>query len=372
MKNRSKSGFTLIELIIVIAILAFVAVVGIHNYGNIREIQAKKVNTANIKRVYHALSTYETINREQGESGYFGGFDSLIDVDASGKWTGTEGGFDWGEWTVTSRGGTRSLSIDARKVHNSMQGIYDGSWKVLGAVYNASGAGSGNVASLEEAMDQNKGTRNTGLYKQLGIYYLTGDDVDLLRNAGITYYYMHNPSTQQAYGAANRNPYCTVCANENDIWRAAAADGGRKIMSGGPGFRPDMSAFYPVDLTNGLPVAVVVPTSTLYDDFGYGLGLDNAAPSQADGEKALSSVKLIAFGIGRNAECVSSQFGLGEAPVNPYYDKTNYRQYVALFAIKAGGQGVPSSCRLAGVVDCAGNTYKQAEYGVNWSTKLGN
>ena len=100
--------------------------------------------------------------------------------------------------------------------------------------------------------------------------------------------------------------------------------------------------------------------------------MTNSAPSQAEAEAALKSTKLIAFGIGRNAECVRSQFGLGEAPYNPYYDKRNYRSYIALFVLKSGGQGVVSACRLAGVIDCAGNTYKQAEYGVNWTTKLGN
>jgi len=45
-----------------------------------------------------------------------------------------------------------------------------------------------------------------------------------------------------------------------------------KIMGGGPGFRPDMSAFYPVYITNGMPVAIISPTSSIYDDLGYDLG----------------------------------------------------------------------------------------------------
>ena len=381
-----RKGFTLIELIIVIAILAFVTVVGIHSYGNIREIQAKKINLANIKRTYAALATYETLCKEQGEAGFFGGFDSLIDVTSGGGWTGSAGTFDWGETYTTSsittvnENGEEVTSEatsensfgdrDARTVHSGL-GIYDGSWKVLGALYNAAGQGSGNVASLAEAQSQNLGMRNTGLFKQLGIYYLTDDDVMLLRNAGINYYYMHNPSTQQASGAA-RNGFCTAVAMENGIAYSSVADGHRKILGGGPGFRPDLSAFYPVDLTNGTPVAVIQPASSVYDDFGYSLGYTNSNFQAATASAALSSVKLVCFGIGRNAECVRSQFGLGEAPYNPYYDKRNYRQYIAVFAIKKGGQGVVSAARLAGVLDCAGNTYKQAEYGVNWTTSLGN
>ena len=258
-------------------------------------------------------------------------------------------------------------SRDSRTVHGGL-GIYDGSWKILGATYNAAGQGSGNVASLTEAQEANKGTRETGLYKQLGIYYLTASDAALLRNAGITYYYLHNPSTQQAYGAV-RNGYCTAVTEKNGI---SVSEDGLKIMGGGPGFRPDLSAFYPVYLTAGSPVAVIQPGSSIYDDLGYSLGYTNSQFQASTASKALSSTKLVCFGIGRNAACVSSQFGLGEAPYNPYYDKRNYRQYIAVFVLKAGGQGVVSACRLVGVLDCAGNTFKQAEYGVNWTTTLGN
>ena len=382
-KTHLKAGFTLIELIIVIAILSFVTVIGLHSYGNMKEIQAKKVNLANIKRVYHSLSTYETLNREQGETGFFSGFDALIDVEKSGKWTGSEGTFDWGETYTTSsvssfdgQGNETVTDVtaenpfserDARTVHGGL-GIYDGSWKVLGALYNAAGQGSGATDTLESAQDKNRGMRDTGLFKQLGIYYLTGADAQLLRDAGITYYFMHNPSTQQATGTS-RNGFCSAVTTVNGV---QVSEDGLKVMGGGPGFRPDLSAFYPVYITNGLPVAVIQPGSTIYDDLGYSLGYTNANFQASTASSALSSVKLICFGIGRNANCVTSQFGLGEAPHNPYYDKRNYRQYIAVFAIKKGGQGVVSSCRLAGVIDCAGNTYKQAEYGVNWTTTLGN
>lgn len=359
MHKAMRGGFTLIELIIVIAILAFVTVVGIHSYGNIKEIQAKKVNTANIKRTYHALATYEAINKEQGETGFFNGFDSLVDVTAGGSWKGSPGTFDWGE-----------AIGDARTVHGGL-GIYDGSWKVLGALYNAAGQGSGATATMAEAQDQNRGMRDTGLYKQLGIYYLTESDVTLLRNAGIRYYFMHNPSTQQASGSA-RNGFCTAVTTENGVNYSSQADGHLKLMGGGPGFRPDMSAFYPVAITNGHPVAVIQPGSTIYDDLGFSLAVTNSSFTATEASAALSSVKLIAFGIGKNAECVRSQFGLGEAPYNPYYDKRSYRSYIALFAIKGGGQGVVASCRLAGVIDCAGKTYRASEYDANWTTTLGN
>ena len=134
------------------------------------------------------------------------------------------------------------------------------------------------------------------------------------------------------------------------------------------------------NIQNGTPVAVVIPTSSIYKDLGYDLGLTNSAPTEAYAKslveakasrgKKTPSPKLLAFGIGKNAECVRNQLGLGEAPYNPVYDKTNYRQYLALFWIKPGGQGVAGSCTFVGVVDCAGKTYRAAEYDVNWTTQL--
>ena len=139
-RHDFRQGFTLIELIIVIAILAFVTIAGIRSYGNLRDVQARKMNLANIKRVQHALVTYETIHREEGTAGFFKNFDSLIDVSANGAWLGTPGEIQWG--TVVTEG--RSTYWDARQIANGL-GIYDGSWKNLIALFNAAGQGSGRI-----------------------------------------------------------------------------------------------------------------------------------------------------------------------------------------------------------------------------------
>ena len=132
-----------------------------------------------------------------------------------------------------------------------------------------------------------------------------------------------------------------------------------------------MSAFYPVSVTNGLPVAVIRPSSSIYADFGFDVTVTNATSAAELTEKVSGqTTKLIAFGIGQNAECVKNPVGLGEAPYNPAFDKKNYRSYIAVFAITTRGQGTPSTCRLAGVIDCAGNTYRAATYSVNWTNGL--
>ena len=360
-QRAGASGFTLIELIIVIAILAFVSVAGIRSYGNLRDTQARKMNVANIKRIQHALVTYEAIHKEQGDSAFFKNFDSLIDVSANGPWYGTAGTIDWG--TVVSEG--KSKYLDARQVNGGL-GVYDGSWTVLGALYNAAGQGSGAIPELAAAQEANCGMRNTGLFKSLGVYYLSDADATLLKNAGISQVLLHNPSTQQASGSA-RNGYAKAAIDDNG-W---TKDGLQSPGGGGPGFRPDMSAFYPVALTNGLPVAILNPSSSAYADFGCQKSVTNATDaahltSLVSGQ----TTKLLAFGIGLNAECVKSTLGLGDAPYDPVYDKKNYRQYIAVFSIKTGGQGTPSTCRLAGVIDPAGNTVRAAEYQVNWTSTL--
>ena len=361
MQNRKmgsdNGAFTLIELIVVIAIIAFVAMIGLRSYGNLRETQARKMNATNIKRIGHSLETYQAIHQENGSSGYFKDFDSLIDAASGGAWYGTPGEIDWG--TISG------ANCDARTIHGGL-GIYDGSWKVLGALYNAAGQGSGNVASLAEAQDQNRGMRDTGLYKSLGVYYLSTNDVTLLANAGVTQVLLHNPSTSQASGAG-RGGYCSALdAN------GYTPDGLKSPGGGGPGFRPDMSAFFPVAVAPGTPVAIIRPSSSIYADMGYNVSFTNSAPSAAELTAAVSgqTTKLIAFGIGQNAECVKSQIGLGDAPYNPAFDKKNYRQYIAVFAITTRGQGTPSTCRLAGVIDCAGNTARAAGYAINWTNSL--
>jgi len=351
-----QSAFTLIELIIVIAILSFVSVIGIKQYGNIREVQAKKMNVANLKRLGQALATYETVHLENGTGGgFFNYFDSLCDVDPSGpngQQMGTAG-------TATKWGydGTAAKSGDA--------GIYDGSWKNLIAVKNAAGVGSDAPPTLEYAKDQNRGTRETGLLTKLGVYYLTAADAKLLQDAGLTYVLYHNPSTGQSSSYFNPTNF---------------QDG--VSFGGGPGFRPDMSAYCPGPIQAGAAVAMIVPGtfgkdgtftgSTIYSDFGYPVKSGNASGVITSSSEFVGKApaRLVAFGIGKSAECVRNKVGLGEAPYNPVYDKKHYRQYVAVFALTTGGQGVAGTCHFVGVLDCAGNTYRAADYNINWATQL--
>lgn len=349
-KKPMQSGFTLIELLMVIAILAIITVIGIHSYGNLRDVQAKKMNVTNIKSTYNALATYNLMKSEEGELNYFDYFDSLIDAkEGSGAWTETAGTYRWSDVAVSG-----------------VAGIYDGSWKFLGELTNAGGKSMKTYTEedLPDIKEQNKGTRNTGLLSLLGIYFLSSSDAELVRAAGIRNYMLHNPSVRQSSSYAK------------------LPDTMHTVGGGGPGFRPDMSAYYPAEIQAGTPVAIIRPitsgrgsasASTIYKDFGYEYtGTNTLGSADTDLTNMLSTlgVRLICFGIGQNAECVRDKYGLGEAPYNPVYDKRNYRQYLAVFALTSGGQGVSGKCSFIGVLDCSGNTYRAASYSKDWTTEL--
>ena len=338
---RRNAGFTLVELLVVIAIIGIIAVVGIRQFGTLRQNQAKKMNVSTIKHTFSALQTYDLVAENTPDR--FDNFDSLVDIGSgNGPWQGPAG-----EYVFSGAA-------------SAVPGIYDGSWKRLQATYDAGGNG-GSVADLETAKKNNKGITDS-LAKILGIHYLTADEVTLLNNAGIWVTLLHNNSTAQAYGKANVSPLVVTADGRN-------AEGYR-LVNGGPGFRPDMSAFYPAALTNGSPVAFVNPiaASSIYTDLGYDLGFTNNAPTEAEATAALASVgKLVCFGIGKAANCVRAKNGLGEAPLCNQYDRTYYRNYLAVFALKPGARGTPGTCALAGVLDADGNTYRAAQYNADWT-----
>lgn len=337
------AGFTLIELIMVIAILALIAVVAIQGFGNLKERQARKMNAVTIAQTQHALATYDLAM--DNEPGRFNDFDSLLDVNPGGE-NPRPGAGDQVATNGTWKG-TPGVCVwkDVDTALDGIYGVYDGHWK------GSSGE------EKDRKMEQNRGTRETGLLKMLGIYYLQEEDVKLLRDAGISRYVLHTAGNRRAPGNAP------------------------------PGFRPDESAYYSAALKEGSPVVVLNPLgrwsdgefyyqAALYRDLGYPITEEEAPTSYDDATKLLTEgypaklPLLICLGIGDRAACVHNQLGIGRAPLSGVFDKTHYRNYIAVFALSKEDHDCPGMCRLAGVIDCEGNTWRKARHKSEWRERI--
>lgn len=335
---QRKQGFTLVELVIVIAILGLIAVVGLRQYGTVRQKQAQKMDAAQMRHIAHAIEAYDLVN--ENDANRFDNFDSLVDCTPGGSWTGTAGTYSWDGAT------------------NAYPGIYAGSWKVLKATYDATGHG-GSTPDLDAALAQNAGLAS-GLGKELGLYFLTAADVEAMNGGGVVKYLLHNPSTAQATGSGRGGFYTGSDTVSED---------GYEFVNGGPGFRVDNSAFYPVKLKEGSPVAVLNPKAAyaVFTDLGYGIGATNSATMSADELAEKAGVKLVCFGIGKASNLVTAPTGLGKAPTSGTLERRFYRYYVAVFALKSAVRGTPASFKFAGVLNPSGSDEKTAQFNADWN-----
>lgn len=348
MKNMDKrGGFTLIELIIVIAVIAIVAVLAIGKFADIRKVAARRANVANIKNIDRTIRTALATKdlKEESVEDMFAYCESLIDCNfGGGDATGAEGGYSWEEAWYDGQGGI-------------VPGIYCGI-KHSTTVANAGGVTTGAIAALDEAHKSNVGL--DAFAASLGMHYLNAKEVEALAKAGVRVVSRHNYANAQATAT----------------WRwsssAYATDMGLHATGGGPGQRPDLSAAYPVVLTNGSAVAVLNPAkcASIY----YDLGLDYAATNGVSGLSASAPEtyfakgvckRVVVLGMGRDSEITTRYFE--NLPRNETLDKTHYRNYLLCFTMNNGTGNAGYTVTFAGVIDCQGNTWKGAQYNADWS-----
>ena len=356
MNRNLKSGFTLIELVLVVGIVAIISVIAIGKFTDFRKDAARKTNVANIKNIARTINTELAMKDGEKTTGMFAYAESLIDcAEGGGDATGAEGSYQVAESWYDGAGGV-------------VPGIYCGI-KRTGAVTNAGGVGTGAVAAIADAHENNVGLeslakatsgRGASTPAKLCMYYLTEKDVTALKDAGVSIVSRHNYSNMQS---------STLNWNSSKYYTQM----GLHATGGGPGQRPDLSACYPVVLTNGSAVAVLNPAAseTIYRDLGldyattYNVsGLDPNDPSTYYAKGICC--RLYVFGLGR--DCVASTKFFENHPRCPTLDKTHYRNYLLIFKQNSGLGNSGSAVSCVGVIDPEGNTAKSAQYNADYAS----
>ena len=345
MKKELRQGFTLIELVLVIAIVAIISVLAIGKFSDIRKEAQRRTNVANIKNITRTINTKLAMEEGEQHYGMFAYSEALIDcAEGGGVPTGTAGQYQWSDSWYDGAGGI-------------VPGIYCGI-KQSTVVSNAGGVSTGAVAPIAEAHESNVGLDTFA--GKLGMYFINDKEVKSLKDAGISIVSYHN----------YRNAQATTLGWASTEWGKSY---GLHSTGGGPGMRPDLSACYPVVLTNGYAVAVLNPAKceTIYRD----LGLDYASTYNVSGLDASNPEtyfakgicqRVVVVGMGRDSEINTKLFE--NQPRCPTLDKKHYRNYLLLFTMNNGQGNGGTTVKFAGVIDPAGNTAKAAQYNADWAS----
>ena len=363
-REPGSNAFTLIELVIVVAILAMIATIAIGKFKDIRETAAKRTHLASVRNIQRAIET--EIANSDSVLGMFNYCDSLVTMgSADAPATGTAGEYVWA---------TANNNYFAQE--NLMGGIYAGQ-VVPKEVYDATGNGSGVTPSFASIQESNTGIPKS-LRQMLGVYYLTDSERTALYKAGIGILSYHNPSSAQASSIKRGN---TIVPGFYANTTGYSPDN-LKTRGGGPGFRPEASAFFPVYMDNaehphpGLGVAVLNPsqagaiyrafvTSKAYPDDKATLdGLQSANPEDWFSTGGLNLPRLVVIGLGKNSDTVNKFFTA--CPRDNTLGKTEYWNYCLVFQLNNGGRG-GSDAKFVGVIDSRGNPPNTIEGNMDWN-----
>lgn len=293
-----RSGFTLVELVMVIAILAIISTFAVGKFSGIQKQAARQVSIANMQNAGRLVESYITVNK-----GNLNRLDSLVNYGAQSP--SFEG---FGEFTGTGLYSGPDSALQAVREKNA--GLAPGLGEVL-CVYALSAAES------------------EALYNDIGLRFVMrhwrdvsaapgtiGDDGAAVEDASVAL----DPELSACVATTNRQGL--LCAAVSGI-----TDAGRAV----------------------------------YRDFGQELLPTDRTPSSTDARDEIMATggPLLAFGLGESASIVgAARCGIDAAPYSDAIQSKYYRQYILLIRLRGSGSAV--SAEFAGVIDPEGNTIRSA------------
>lgn len=335
MKRTSRrSGFTLIELILVVAIIGVVSALAIQKLSGLKEDSEKKVNAGNVKRIDAAVQAYYLANTMENNrtSTIFNRLDSLTVWDAPN--------------------GTPGSTEHLGDIEGSLL-VYTNQTSNLGL--------SGSIASKAASNQYSQG----GAVGVLGVYYLSAADAAALTDFGLKYVLRGYPENSAAPGGQ----YASY--GEDDVYAAVTS-----------AENPDTCSSLAATNYAGMAVAVVNPAATvdrspvgpdIYRSCGEDVSYSGrtfqvmvGAKAMQDNQAAFDALLagegvLLAFGIGEKCALVGNdKAGLDAAPVCPLMKKDEYRRYIVLLRLKHSSAGA-ATVEYAGVMDPRGKTFSMLQ-----------
>lgn len=314
-KRNKRTGFTLVEMLVVVTLIAIVATIAIALLGGARQDAAEAVNFSNIKHMTSMLGAYQQLH----DGALPNHVDSLIAsnklANATYETIATATQFLPQIDVVSNPGTVLYIGKD-----DNMDGVSDNPDDTSKGLYGA--AWSGSFASLT-------------------VSKLTENDINRLRDLGIT--------TVRDF------------TTNGSLFNGTETYSIRVLKVGDPVVVVD-----PRTSRNGIGA---------YKSFGYNVLDDKVAfPVNQTGlldegrATAMQNARFLVFGIGPNSTIVGSRkAGVTEAPASKVLPAGYYNHY--LMVVKIGNPPVDVSANLAGVMDPAGNTARSAE---SWATRTGN
>lgn len=321
-RSRAQAGFSLIELLVVITLIAIVASLAVLRLSDVGTKSADTLNMANLARLGPAMETFMVSNSD--------GLNRL-DLVVMGRKGGTQGEV--------------SESIDELM-------IFDNYGKNVGLspyLYQT---------SAESGV---QGFTMTGP-PLLTQYYLEQEDVDALRELGLTYLMRYNDvghfgagdDQEWATGASDDPDTCCSLSTVIEPGLAVPFVNPQAVTGSGSSLTPAGALVYQ---------ACGQDVRFAFDPPRYLPKINGNSYEGATSKELLDVLKndggmLLAFGIGQYSSMIgNANGGLDSAPICPAVKSDIYRRYFLLLRLSKEGGVVRAS--FAGIMDPAGRTMKQ-------------